>query len=349
MRFMALAALVALSTTGLACSSSDGADGDDGVEGTEDALIQTADDHWFYGGAIPTLENPKATVSLKGHTAHVTGLLPAGTSIPQLPHVKQTNEGGRTRVDVVYPIATARPGKSNSNPGTYQFYEVKPYRPDGPAYTAAEGWHDVPWGGFPFFAYNGGIAFHGPITAKDNRSSAPDLRTWYLERGAVSGGCNRMLGEHVIELTHILGVNMQKVYQPNKAYRPTTTASVNVIADYDKIGDKFIDIDYPTSTGATRPGTVHGADKVQMFGSWMNAETTDGREFPPDMKWEAGITGKLYVFQEHAIANQVCSVKSRDLAKLATLGQLPKDFCAKKTCVIDALRTNRDARAACSL
>lgn len=342
----ALAALLALSVLSAACAAP--SEEDDGAESAEDAIIRRADDHWFYSGPLPVLESSKVVASMKGHTARVTGYLPAGVSIPELPHVRKTVEGGRTRVDVVYPIATARPDKSNSRPGEYRFYQVKPYRPDGPAYTRVEGWHDVPWGGFPFFAYNDGIAFHGPITSKDN-AGTPDLQTWYLERGAVSGGCNRMLGEHIVELTHILGVSMRKVYEPNKPYRPTTTASVTVLADYDTLDGKFIDVDYPTATGATRPAKVHSEDKVVMFGSWVSAETPDGRDMPPNMKWEGGVTGKYYVFAEHATRDQVCSVPQRDLAKLKTLGDLPASFCSKKACVLDALRGGRDARAACAL
>src|SRR5438876_577270 len=85
------------------------------------------------------------------------------------------------------------------------------------ACTAEEGEHQVPWGGFPFIAYNQGIALHGPITSKDN-AGTPDMSVWYLRRGAVSGGCNRMFGEHVVEVAHMIGANMRKVYDANRAY-----------------------------------------------------------------------------------------------------------------------------------
>ena len=39
-----------------------------------DALAAKADEHWFYNGALPALEQPSVTVSLKGHTARLTGL-----------------------------------------------------------------------------------------------------------------------------------------------------------------------------------------------------------------------------------------------------------------------------------
>ncbi len=351
MNALRLSALFAASLAFVACAAPSDADPD--LEGSEDALVQRADDHYFYDGALPVLESPKVFVSLKGHTARVSGYLPAGAQIPDLPHVQKKAEGARTRLEVVYPIATARPEKSNSNPGAYAFYEVKPYRPDGPAYTQKEGWHDVPWGGFPFFAYDQGIAFHGPITAKGSANS-PDLQTWYLERGAVSGGCNRMLGEHIVELTHILGVNMRKVYEPNRAYRPTTTAGVTVLADYDMLDGKYVDVDYPTASGATRPATVHGRDKVAMFGSWINAERADGSDMPPSMKWEGGVTGKYYVFAEHARRDQICSFSKDDLPRLKFLaersrGVLPAGLCAKKSCIVTSLRGGADARARCAL
>ncbi len=329
---VALLGVLALTVLSAACTS----EVDDGnlATGDDDIISGKVDDHWFYSGALPKLDNPSVTVSIKGHTARVTGTLPAGSAAPNLPHVKTKQVDGKTQIDVVYPIATAKPGKSNSRPGTYNFYEAKPYRPNGAAFTQSEGWHDVPWGGFPFIGYNNGIAFHGPITAQDNEAPG-DLSVWYLRRGQVSAGCNRMLGEHVVELAHILGISMRKVYEPNKPYRPTTTAQVKVIADYDTYEGKYIDVDYPTDSGAKRPASVHGAEKVVMFGSWVLKESPDGKDLPPDMKWEGGVSGKFYDFNEHAKMDLVCSMPKsslNDLKGIATRlgGELPADFCAKK-------------------
>lgn len=342
---LGIASLIAVSLSLGACAA-DPADnpGDEALG--EDDLTAKADEHWFYTGALPKLENARVTVSLRGNTARVSGLAPAGATIPDLPHLRTKPEGARTRVDIVYPIATANVsiGKSNSRPGQYSFYMAKPYRPDGEAWTRSEGKHFVPWGGFPFVAYNEGIAFHGPITSKDNKST-PDQDVWYLRRGAVSGGCNRMLGEHVIELAHVLGVNMRKVYVANQIYDARDlgiTAKVDVIADYDKYGDKWIDVDYATDTGVVRPAKVYGADKVEMFGSWIGTETPDGRDLPPDMKWEGGVGGKPYVFREHALASAVCSLPKSLLPKakeLAGNGELPMNLCANKACYVDALKT----------
>jgi hypothetical protein len=86
--------LAILATTATGCAV------ETGDESTsEDELTQRADAEWFYTGSMPALEQPKITVSLKGHTAHLTGLLPQGTTLPSLPHVKTKLENGRTRVD----------------------------------------------------------------------------------------------------------------------------------------------------------------------------------------------------------------------------------------------------------
>ncbi len=340
-----LASLAA--TTVLPGCASETADDSEGESGAE-ALSAKADEHWFYAGQLPTLENAAITVSLKGHTARVTGYLPAGVAAPNLPHLRATPEGNRTKLDIVYPIATARPEKTNSQPGVYALQYVKPYRPDGNAWTQEEGDHQVPWGGFPFFAYNGGIAMHGPITSMDNKSPI-DQSVWYLERGTVSGGCNRMMGEHVVELTHTMGVSMRRVYDPDRAYNPPVKNPVTVIDDYDQWNGKYIDVDYPTSTGVVRPGKAFGVDKVEMFGSWVATEAPDGSDLPPDMKWEGGISGKPYVFANHAMANVVCSVPKPDLARLREFqrvrgNELPASFCEKKACILDGLRARMPAQ-----
>lgn len=318
----------------------------DSTASTDDELLARADAEWFYGGPMPALEQASVTVSLKGHTARLSGLLPVGATLPSLPHVRLTAEAGRTRVDAVYPIATARPGKSNSRAGTYKLQLVKPFRPDGAAFTPQEGSHFVPWGGFPFVAYNDGIAFHGPITSADAATSTDDV--WVLKRGAVSGGCNRMMGEHVVELTHALGVDMRRAYRANEAVTPKRRAEVEVITDYDVWGGKLVDVDYPTDVGVVRPGKVVGAANVEMFGSWVASEQTGGRDLPKSLKWEAGVAGDPYVFAEHVLPDAVCSVPKADLAKTraytAANGPLPVDFCAKRACYLDAIRAGSTPR-----
>jgi len=312
---------------------------EDGVTAGEDDLQAKADEEWFYNGEMPALEQPKITVSLEGNTARLSGLLPLNAKTPTLANVKTSLENGRTRIDAVYPIATARAGKSNSKPGSYSFYYAMPYRPNGQAWTPEEGNHFVTWGGFPFVAYNDGIAFHGPIT----ETTSNGISVWLLKRGDVSGGCNRMNGEHVVELTHAIGIDMKKAYLPNQSFVPKTKATVTVISGYDQYNGKYIDVDYPTDIGVTRPGKIYGDANVAMFGSWVASELPNGKDLPGSLKWEGGVSGQYYVFAEHAIQNAVCSVGKNDLPKVRTWisqrgGEVPADFCAKKACYLNAVR-----------
>jgi hypothetical protein len=353
-RLAALAILASSVAAGCLAEPEDDAD----LEIGEDALAQKADEHWLYTGPMPVLEAAKVFVSLQGHTARVSGLLPAGARVPDLPHVRAQAEGARTRLDVVYPIATAAYGVANSVPGReYGFEHARPYRPDGMAYPRSDpGGHWVTWGGFPFLAYNGGIAFHGPITPRNSRGR-PDMSVWYLQRGKVSAGCNRMMGEHVVEMSHMLGISMRKIYGENQMYWRPTAAKVLILADYDRYGDKYIDVDYPTDVGAPRPAATHGREQVEMFGSWVATETPDGRDLPPDMKWRGGVSGAYYVFAEHARRDMVCSYAKRDLTGLKNLarhmgGELPRSICEKKACVEGSIRAGRSSaqtREACAL
>jgi hypothetical protein len=336
---VAFAAGLILGTAG--CSSETT---DDAAEGSDDALRRKADEHWFYSGPLDPLADPEVTISLAGHTARVRGFLPAGADVASLPHARVQPEGDRQRVDLVYPIATAAPGSDNARPGTYAFFRAVLFRPDGNA-TSSSGTSFVTWGGFPFLAYNGGIAMHGPISFEDNRTS-PDFDVFYLKRGTVSHGCNRMLGEHVTELAHALGMTMRRVYDGNRNYTPPAGISVRVIQDYDRLDGKHIDVDYPTNVGVRRPAKVHGADAVTMFGSWVATEMPNGEDLPREKQWEGGVSGQPYRFDAHARASWVCSIPRPLLLRLRawekTLpgDELPRSFCEKKACVVDRLQAN---------
>jgi hypothetical protein len=355
-------------TGGLTGCASDVTAEDDDTTPLEADLQKKTTDQWFYSGPLPALENTSLVVSLKGHTARITGTLPAGITIPDLPHLRrETTVDGKQLVHFVYPIATARPGKSNSTPGVYRLEDVRPFRPDGKAITRDEGEHFVPWGGFPFIAYNQGIAFHGPITSTDPTppivdefGAVVDARAgdevFTLLRGAVSGGCNRMMGEHVVELSHLLGVNMRKVYAANQYVSPSVRPNVTVSAEYDQVLGKAVDVDYPTDVGAVRPHVaLMSRDKVEMFGSWVATERNDGKDLAQPLKWEGGVKGKLYTFSEHAKKDWVCSMPQALLPRLGKVaktlpgGLLPADFCAKRACVVDALSTGKEAKSVCRL
>lgn len=345
---IALALVSTIFAAGCAADPGNDADGDEASVG-EDALTHRAKDAWFYDGPLPTLEGPQVTISLKGHTARVSGLLPAGAETPVMPHLKAKAEGARTRIDVVYPIATGEKAGYNAEAGTYKFTHARPWRPDGITISSS-GRSYVTWGGFPFLAYAGNIALHGPISRGANASGV-DVFT--LRRGTVSHGCNRMLGEHVTEVAHLVGVNMRTVWTSDKIeYGPSkANARVNLVDDYDSYDGKLVDVDYPTDVGASRPPR----DQTVMFGSWVGTETPDGSDLPADQKWEAGIPGKPYVFKNHAIPDMICSVPAsrtealRNFAKTLPGSVLPSGFCAKKKCILDTLKVGGDAKVACSL
>ena len=331
------------------CSSSNGEEATD--SSTEENLRVRGQAEWFYSGSLPALENAAVTISLKGSTARVEGTLPVGVTIPDLPNVRQTNVNGRTLLDIVYPIATAAVYSNNAPRGGYAFQRAIPFRPNGNAYTVSAGNHFVTWGGFPFLAYDGAIAMHGPITDATSQSGTD---VWYLKRGTVSSGCNRMLGEHVIELAHISGIDMRKVFTANSTVIPAHPDHVTVIADYDQWNGKYVDIDYPTDVGVVRPGKVYGSDAVEMFGSWVGAELPDGSDLPKSLEWQGGVSGNLYVFKDHAAYNRVCSVMPTDLPKLKAWAakqpnaEVPADFCTRKDCIVNALEDGSDPGSICN-
>ncbi len=218
---------------------------------------------WVYNGPLPALEDPSVVVSLKGHTVRVTGFLPAGFSEP-LPYYAVTDVvGERTRLTVVYPIATGDLSAFNANgsavrnaPGRYSSMIAYPRKVRN---SIAE------WGGFPFLVYNTGreIGFHGPITHNEAE--------WKLKRGPVSHGCNRMQGEHLVEMAFLLGVDMKdEVYPAGASEALTVPTRVMDMADgYDRWNGQSVDVDYPVQAGVSRP-----RENVRLFPTW------DARELP---------------------------------------------------------------------
>ena len=245
-RWFALAALPLAMTTLVGCAAQAEDDEDVSEDGdvTEEQLRKGAAEQWVYNGTMPHLEKPAITVSLTAHTARVTGYVPEGWNQP-LPYYADTLvENGRTKVAIVYPIAT---GASVNSQGTsYAINRVSPWVPTNSA---------AAWGGFPFVPYNRGIAFHGPITAADGE--------WKLVRGPVSHGCNRMQGEHVTELAHLIGVDMTTTVHRGDA-ATGFDVPVTVIRKPDEWKGQQVDVNYPAQRGVARPT---GAN-VKMFPSW---------------------------------------------------------------------------------
>ena len=256
------------------CAADEATSDDEGGAFTEDQLRKGSAEQWVYGGTLPHLESPAITVSLTAHTARVTGYLPAGHSTPLPYYADALVEGARTKIAVVYPIATG--AEVNSQPDSYAINRASPWVPSDDHAT---------WGGFPFIPFNRGIAFHGPITAQDGQ--------WKLLRGPVSHGCQRMQGEHVVELANLVGVDMTtKVF--TGASVTGLDVPVSVIRKTDTWKDQNVDIDYPVQPGVIRPKT-----NVKMFKSWSADD----------------------------LATFVCPLNKRDLAGSKVI---PANYCATK-------------------
>lgn len=203
--------LVGLAASVAACS----AEVDD-QGASEDEIKKPGNDTtppWLYEGPMPALEDVKLVTSITGHTLRVTGTLPAGFDAAKLPFyaVAAPSAGGRTKVTVVYPVATGgkKNGQWNNVPGHYDHLNVRPYRPRDAGQSGKEN-----WGGFPFLNYHDDrrFAMHGPIDysdAEDVDGNGTKDEDWRLVRGRISHGCQRMQGEHVLELTHMLGFDMR--------------------------------------------------------------------------------------------------------------------------------------------
>jgi hypothetical protein len=244
----------------------------------EDLLKKTGQtSEWSYNGVLPELESPKLTVSLAGHTVHVQGLIPTSFKGALPFYVKTEDVAGRKVLHVAYPIATVGVGGTTES-------GLPTRNPEPFAYNICGGdnFHATnsigSFGGFPFIQYvcnhkdfdgriRDGIAFHGPITAV----TADGIPYWSLLRGPVSHACNRMLGEHVLELAKLTGFSRSTKVKP----------PVTVIKDFDRFGGKKVDVDYP-ATKWTRPAAAESV----VFPIWqavkLRADGTTELQFP---KW----------------------------------------------------------------
>lgn len=261
-----LASFLALVGIGIAGCATEETEDD---PGTEDELRAGSNsDKWVYNGTLPHLEDPSIVMSRYTHTARVTGFLPAGYDASQLPFYAKDQArqvGGRTKIDVVYPVAT---GSSFNLPrGTYTTERIWARRTDSSA----------PWGGFPFISYvnlalssSTGVAFHGPITSADGE--------WELVRGPVSHGCNRMQGEHVVELAHLIGVDMTTRIWGGNTNAGNIDVPVKVLVGESDVWEGHnVDVAYKAHRGVRRP-----TENVAMFRTWRS------QDFP---SWVCRYTG----------------------------------------------------------
>ncbi len=230
------------------------------------------DPNWIYNGKLPMLQNPRLILSLRAHTLRVVGFIPSGFDVSQIPSYARVEQiSGKNRLTVVYPVATVDKKNvkddgthsTNVEPKIYEDILVAPYTPFGAGGPANQ---STPWGGFPYLEYNHdrNIAFHGPITSFGG--------LWTLLRGPVSHACNRMQGEHVVELTHLIGVDMTKPYPESKDFIMDVSVRVIEESKYDVIEDgnwagKTVDVDYPAEQEVILP-----EKNVEMFKTWNSQE-----------------------------------------------------------------------------
>jgi hypothetical protein len=122
---------------------------------------------------------------------------------------------------IVYPIAATKEGPFDS-PGE----GTKLLGPEGYGTLDSRVW-SKPWkdefGGFPFIELEKtGIAFHGPITSKE------DLDVWFLRRDYVSHGCMRMDSSDIIEFWSLLPAHMQQFADTKRGIRTTVMEGIDV-------------------------------------------------------------------------------------------------------------------------
>ncbi|HQY63994.1 MAG TPA: hypothetical protein PK141_21490 [Polyangiaceae bacterium] len=302
-----LAAAAAAVTVGLAGCSAESAAGPEGAD-LEGAVIPNIEDltgksvQWIYSGPLPTLENAQVEVSLQSSVALVTGLLPRGYDVAKLPaYVRTATVDGRTRVAVGYPVATAATDKIDASrnapyrnwPGDNKTLYSIPFTP---SLRTSENTDATMWGGFPFIKYSPvGHAFHGPIDVAPSEELG---EVWKLKRGPLSKGCNRMNGEHVVELAHLIGTDMAtRNYAENTVMRTAGKDGVGVpvfVRDAQvQWGGKAVDSDYPVFPGYEARVKRPAASEAVVFPSW-DASAAEYRSFvcPLDKKWlrQKGLT-----------------------------------------------------------
>ena len=167
-------------------------------------------------------------------------------------------------------------------------------------------YQSVRFGGFPFLGYaprENGFAMHGPI----NRTN----EEWFLKRGQVSHGCNRMAGEHVVELSVLAGcakfpkdgknpngeIDLCPDPDPNTTLddqlvtvieefdivpRYKNQLGEGVVRDWDLVEDYFLalDVDYERGDASKRRYNGYVAGKADNGRDIVELRHTDAIRFP---------------------------------------------------------------------
>lgn len=210
---------------------------------------------YIYKGPMPRMRNVEIYVSTKSNTMRVIGYPTDANAAAQTPWLNRASDG---RYFVVYPVGTARSGKTNadvSGAKTFKFTQIRPRR----SQSVYEG-KPTDQHGLPFLNYQGSIAIHGPASLMKNYSQ------WMkLSRGDVSAGCTRMEGEHVIELAHIVGIDMSKYYSVDSSI-PSSTANRNLSGI--KIFNNWDMIDGTIVDSVFAPVNRTGTAGVKWYPTW---------------------------------------------------------------------------------
>jgi hypothetical protein len=133
-------------------------------------------------------------------------------------------------VMVIYPVAMANRARGhNTLAGNWLITEKVVAKSDN---------HIGRFGSFPFLLYTGsnGHALHGPITANE--------LAWELKRGEVSHGCNRMEGEHVLEVAVLLGCTTTRTRRTCPRPQPGVLDDilVTVTEEFDHVPDPAVSV-----------------------------------------------------------------------------------------------------------
>ena len=97
-----------------------------------------------------------------------------------------------------------------------------------------ENYKEITFGNFPYLGYGrnaNGIGFHGPIDRNEDM--------WFLQRGQISHGCNRMAGEHIVELSVLYGCAKRpgQFNEPNSVSKYCPTPKIN-----DDLDDRHVTV-----------------------------------------------------------------------------------------------------------
>ncbi|MEM6252860.1 MAG: L,D-transpeptidase [Cyanobacteria bacterium P01_D01_bin.156] len=136
------------------------------------------------------------------------------------------------------------------------------------------------FGKFPFMLYTGnnGHALHGPITTR------PEGDFWRLKRGEVSHGCNRMQGEHIVELAVLMGCGKD----PNQRLCPDPNWQDQRDNEYVSVIEEFDIIPDPEKEHEV--GLLGSWDSVLT--SWFAVDVDFPRQVPVSNRYRATLGGK---------------------------------------------------------